>query len=153
MHIEYKPLSNVPTAETLGDSDTILVVSGGEVKKTAKSNVGGGSGGGGGMLVETEFVSLGVYDKGFVTEDDADDIVEAFTSGIPVVVHFPYDESYAGYGNVECWMTIVGYAPEDNDEHEVIEFAGNSMGSSLVSWYNQLTRTESGKFFFKIYID
>lgn len=46
MKIDFIPLANVPTVESLTDSAKVLVVDSGEVKKTAKSNIGGGGGGG-----------------------------------------------------------------------------------------------------------
>lgn len=42
MKIDFIPLANVPTVESLTDSAKVLVVDNGEVKRTAKSNIGGG---------------------------------------------------------------------------------------------------------------
>ena len=40
MKLDYIPLASVPTAESLSSSAKVLVVDGGEIKKTAKANVG-----------------------------------------------------------------------------------------------------------------
>ena len=40
MKLDYIPLASVPTAESLGASAKVLVVDDGEIKKTAKANVG-----------------------------------------------------------------------------------------------------------------
>lgn len=45
MKIDFIPLANVPTVESLTDSAKVLVIDSGEVKKTAKSNIAGGGGG------------------------------------------------------------------------------------------------------------
>lgn len=146
MHIEYKPLANVPTAETLGDTDTVLVVSAGEVKKTAKSNVGGG-GSGGGLIVECDFEQKSQYEVGYTTDLDADDIVEAYKSGASVVFHF---ETSGGFGVGEQWMTLDGYTPADA-ENEVSE----ALWFSASDWtkFTTTTRTEDGKFFMEVYVD
>lgn len=57
MKIDYIPLANVPTVESLTDSAKVLVVDNGEVKKTAVANVGGGGGGGDLTTVKVTFVN------------------------------------------------------------------------------------------------
>lgn len=52
MKLDLINMSKVPTAETVGESDKVLIESGGEIKKTAASNIGGGGGGS-----KVEFVS------------------------------------------------------------------------------------------------
>ena len=42
MLIEWKPLADVPTIESLGETAKVIVVDGGAVKQTAASNIGGG---------------------------------------------------------------------------------------------------------------
>lgn len=45
--LEFKKLSEVETAETVNEADTVLIIQSGEIKQTPKNNVGGGSSGGG----------------------------------------------------------------------------------------------------------
>lgn len=42
---EFKKLSEVETAETVNEVDTVLIVQNGEIKQTPKNNVGGAGGG------------------------------------------------------------------------------------------------------------
>ena len=44
--LEFKKLSEVETAETVNEVDTVLIVQNGEIKQTPKNNVGGAGGGG-----------------------------------------------------------------------------------------------------------
>lgn len=51
MKLDLINMSKVPTAESVGENDKVLIESGGEIKKTAASNIGGG-GGGGAVLID-----------------------------------------------------------------------------------------------------
>ena len=45
--LEFKKLSEVETAETVNEVDTVLIVQNGEIKQTPKNNLGGAGGSGG----------------------------------------------------------------------------------------------------------
>lgn len=45
--LEFKKLSDVETAETVNEEDTVLIVQNGEIKQAPKNNVGGGASSGG----------------------------------------------------------------------------------------------------------
>ena len=165
--------SELPTVSTTDNGDVLKVVSGkwakGEESKElpAVSSTDNGNvltvvegawaksapSGGGGLLVETTFVDVSQYVKGFVSDIDADDIVEAFTSGQNVVVHFPH--ALGGYIPAETYVPIAVYVPADEENYvdEAIEFPTTYPSNISISWFNGVERTEAGKFFFKIYID
>ena len=145
--------ADIPVLESFPEDSEILVNDDGEMKQVPVSALPSPSGGGG-LVVETTFTNVSEYVKGFTSDLDADDIVEAFTSGQNVIVHFPTDES--GYTSMtEQYVSVVAYVPADAEHYvaESIEFANSYPGLISISWYNQLSRTEQGKFFFHIYID
>lgn len=104
---EFVRLADVETAQEVQDTDTVLIIQGDTVKKTAKSNVGGGS-------AAVYFVtSDGQFRKGTDwgtgTEATVADIVSAYNDG-PVKVYKMYGGSFAGVGEV------VGYKMYNGSE-------------------------------------
>ena len=75
MKLDLINMSKVPTAESVGENDKVLIESGGEIKKTAASNIGGG--GDGGILAITITweegldESIGTFDKTWTEIDTA----------------------------------------------------------------------------------
>lgn len=104
---EFMRLADVETAQEVQDTDTVLIIQGNVVKKTAKSNVGGGS-------AAVYFVTSNDY---FRTGTDWDtgedvtvaDIVSAYKDG-PVKIYQMYNGSFAGVGEV------VGYKMYNGSE-------------------------------------
>lgn len=94
---EFVRLADVETAQKVQDTDTVLIIQGNTVKKTAKSNVGGGS-------AVVYFVTSDNYfktGKDWSTGKDATvaDIVSAYEDG-PVKIYQMYSGSFAGVGDV-----------------------------------------------------
>lgn len=111
---EFMRLADVETAQEVQDTDTVLIVQGNTVKKTAKTNVGGAGGGG----------SAAVY---FVTSDNSyrtgtdwstgeeatiADIISAYQDG-PVKIYEMYAGSFVGVGEV------VGYKMYNGVDHPI----------------------------------
>lgn len=113
---EFMRLADVETAQEVQDTDTVLIIQGGTVKKAAKDNVGGGG-------------SAAVYfvtsDNCFRTGTDWDageavtvaDVISAYKDG-PVKIYQMYSGSFAGVGDVvgyrmyngsECLMWVDPY--------------------------------------------
>ena len=104
---EFVRLADVETAQEVQDTDTVLIIQGNTVKKTAKSNVGGGS-------AAVYFVtSDGHFRKGTDWGTGVDvtvaDIVSAYNDG-PVKVYEMYGGSFIGVGEV------VGYKMYNGSE-------------------------------------
>ena len=97
MQIEYVPLASVPTAATVGESDKVLIESGGEIKKTAVSNIGG-----------DELPEITGSDDGKVlTVDDGSAVwATPATPASPVVV-LGLDESTGAFD--KTWGEILAY--------------------------------------------
>lgn len=71
-----------------------------------------GSGSGGTIIVETEWVDEGRYDKYYKTTMLADDIITAFISGKQIVFHTPDKE---GWVFPETYLQLIGYSyPKGN---------------------------------------
>lgn len=134
MHIEYKPLANVPTTESLGDTDTVLVVSGGEVKKTAKSNVGGGGGGDGGATFKVVTITESEGTR-FINEK-AKELYDAY----PEAPVFAYDvvDGIASWERVKMvsysaetgYVFTIGcgeYLAETDDDYPTMDTGGGGM--------------------------
>lgn len=104
---EFVRLADVETAQEVQDADTVLIIQGDTVKKTAKSNVGGGS-------AAVYFVTSNNY---FRTGTDWDageaatvaDIISAYKDG-PVKIYQMYSGAFAGVGEV------VGYRMYNGSE-------------------------------------
>ena len=94
---EFARLADVETAQEVQDTDTVLIIQGNTVKKTAKSNVGGGS-------AAVYFVrSAGHFRTGTAWGTGGDvtvaDIVSAYNDG-PVKIYKMYSGSFVGVGEV-----------------------------------------------------
>ena len=147
LQIEEGGGAALPEVSATDNGDVLTVVEG-EWAKAAPA--------GGGLVVETEFLDLGQYEKGMATIMDADDIVAAIKNGTRVVVHFveTSETTTTSYGICDAYMVVVGYTEDDpNYDGEYISFASDGLGHNLLNWYNQLERTEDNKFLFRIYID
>ena len=98
---EFMRLADVETAQKVWDTDSVLIVQGKKVKKTAKKNVGGAGGGGSAAVY---FVTSNNY---FRTGTDwstgeaatISDIVSAYQDG-PVKIYEMYGGSFVGVGEV-----------------------------------------------------
>lgn len=104
---EFVRLADVETAQEVQDTDTVLIIQGNTVKKTAKSNVGGGS-------AAVYFVTSGGYfrkgtDWGTGVDVTVADIVSAYNDG-PVKIYKMYSGEFAGVGE------IVGYKMYNGSE-------------------------------------
>ena len=98
---EFMRLADVETAQEVQDTDTVLIVQGNTVKKTAKTNVGGAGGGGSAAVY---FVTSNNYfrtgtDWSTGTEATIADIVSAYQNG-PVRIYEMYGGSFVGVGEV-----------------------------------------------------
>ena len=107
---EFARLADVETAQEVQDTDTVLIIQGGAIKKTAKSNVGGGS-------AAVYFVTSDNYfrtgtDWGTGADVTVADIVSAYKDG-PVKIYKMYNGSFAGVGEV------VGYKMYNGSERPV----------------------------------
>lgn len=94
---EFMRLADVETAQEVQDTDTVLIVQGNTVKKTAKTNVGGGS-------AAVYFVTSDDYFRtgtDWSTGEEATiaDIVSAYQDG-PVKIYEMYGGSFVGVGEV-----------------------------------------------------
>lgn len=94
---KFVRLADVETAQEVQDTDTVLIIQGDTVKKTAKSNVGGGS-------AAAYFVTSNNYfrtgtDWYTGTEATVADIVSAYNDG-PVKIYKMYSGEFAGVGEV-----------------------------------------------------
>ena len=94
---EFMRLADVETAQKVEDTDSVLIVHGNTVKKTAKKNVGGGS-------AAVYFVTSNNYfrtgtDWSTGTEATIADIVSAYQNG-PVRIYEMYGGSFVGVGEV-----------------------------------------------------
>ena len=104
---EFVRLADVETAQEVQDTDTVLIIQGNTVKKTAKSNVGGGS-------AAVYFVTSDGYfrtgtDWGTGGDVTVADIVSAYNDG-PVKIYKMYSGEFAGVGEV------VGYKMYNGSE-------------------------------------
>lgn len=104
---EFVRLADVETAQEVQDTDTVLIIQGNTVKKTAKSNVGGGS-------AAVYFVTSDGHfrtgtDWGTGVDVTVADIVSAYNDG-PVKVYEMYGGSFVGVGEV------VGYKMYNGSE-------------------------------------
>ena len=104
---EFARLADVETAQEVQDTDTVLIIQGNTVKKTAKSNVGGGS-------AAVYFVTSDGYfrtgtDWGTGGDVTVADIVSAYNDG-PVKIYKMYGGEFAGVGE------IVGYKMYNGSE-------------------------------------
>ena len=104
---EFVRLADVETAQEVQDTDTVLIIQGDMVKKTAKSNVGGGS-------AAVYFVTSDGHfrtgtDWGTGVDVTVADIVSAYNDG-PVKVYEMYGGSFVGVGEV------VGYKMYNGSE-------------------------------------
>ena len=107
---EFMRLADVETAQEVQDTDTVLIIQGDAVKKTAKSNVGGGS-------AAVYFVTSDNYfrtgtDWGAGEAATVADIISAYKDG-PVKIYKMYNGSFAGVGEV------VGYKMYNGSERPV----------------------------------
>lgn len=104
---EFVRLADVETAQEVQDTDTVLIIQGDTVKKTAKSNVGGGS-------AAVYFVTSDDYfrtgtDWGTGGDVAVADIVSAYKDG-PVKIYKMYGGAFVGVGEV------VGYKMYNGSE-------------------------------------
>lgn len=104
---EFARLADVETAQEVQDTDTVLIIQGNTVKKTAKSNVGGGS-------AAVYFVTSDGHfrtgtDWGTGGDVTVADIVSAYNDG-PVKIYEMYGGSFVGVGEV------VGYKMYNGSE-------------------------------------
>lgn len=112
---------------------------------------GGGQGGNGGMVFDLNFVA---DDRGFVSDDNASTIIDAYKAGTHVVLHFVASAESATYSYpVDGYFPIVGYSPADADNSidEKIElpYAAQNYGVGLSS----CVVDANGKLFCEIYMD
>ena len=116
MAYEFKRLSEVPDAEEVQDTDSVLIVQNDEVKKTAKENVI--PSGQGGIELGTVYFTLsggslrtGIdWDTG--SDASTEDVVTAYKENI-VKIFYMYDGSLSGVGNV------VGYTMYNGSEFPI----------------------------------
>lgn len=108
---EFMRLADVETAQEVQGTDTILIIQGNTVKKTAKSNVGGGGSSAVYFVTSNNFFRTGTdWDTG---EDvTVSDIVSAYNEG-PVKIYEMYSGSFVGVGEV------VGYKMYNGSEQVV----------------------------------
>lgn len=104
---EFVRLADVETAQEVQDTDTVLIIQGDTVKKTAKSNVGGGS-------AAVYFVTSDDYfrtgtDWGTGKDVAVANIVSAYRDG-PVKIYTMYGGTFVGVGEV------VGYKMYNGSE-------------------------------------
>lgn len=146
-HLQIEePVAELPVV-TADDNGDVLTVVEGAWAKSAPS-------GGGGLLVETTFVDVSEYVKGFKSNISADDIIDAIKSGNSVVVHLPKKEECSVFN--DTWASLVCYQPAIAGEYpvaEVFEFASPASGNTVLNWLTTPVRTEDGKVLFPIYID
>lgn len=117
---EFMRLADVETAQEVQDTDTVLIVQGNTVKKTAKTNVGGAGGGGSAAVY---FVTSDGYfktgtDWGTGGDVTVADIVSAYNDG-PVKIYKMYSGEFAGVGE------IVGYKMYNGVERLIWMNPGN----------------------------
>ena len=115
---EFVRLADVETAQEVQDTDTVLIIQGNTVKKTAKSNVGGGSAAVYFVTSDKHFRTGTDWNTG--TEATVADIVSAYNDG-PVKIYEMYAGSFAGVGEV------VGYKMYNGSER-LIWMNPNSRG-------------------------
>ena len=94
---EFVRLADVETAQEVQDTDTVLIIQGDTVKKTAKSNVGGGSAAVYFVTSDNHFRTGNDWNTG--TEATVADIVSAYNDG-PVKIYKMYSGEFAGVGEV-----------------------------------------------------
>ena len=104
---EFVRLADVEIAQEVQDTDTVLIIQGGTVKKTAKSNVGGGSAAVYFVTSDNHFRTGTDWNTG--TEATVADIVSAYNDG-PVKIYEMYGGSFVGVGEV------VGYKMYNGSE-------------------------------------
>ena len=98
---EFMRLADVETAQEVQDTDTVLIVQGNTVKKTAKTNVGGAVGGGSAAVyfVTSDGSFRTGTDWGTGVDVTVADIVSAYNDG-PVKIYEMYGGSFVGVGEV-----------------------------------------------------
>lgn len=114
---EFMRLADVETAQKVRDTDSVLIVQGKKVKKTAKKNIGGAGGAGGGGSAVVYFVTSNNYfrtgtDWSTGLEATISDIVSAYQNG-PVKIYEMYGGSFVGVGDV------VGYKMYNGAEQPI----------------------------------
>lgn len=93
---EMKRLVDVETVETVSDEASVLIVQDGEVKQTAKTNVGGG--GGGVSAPICFYVSGHLYlDETFINAVDVETVVEAYFAGNAYVMSDSMPQKVTGF--------------------------------------------------------
>lgn len=105
---EFARLADVETAQEVQDTDTVLIIQGDTVKKTAKSNVGGGSAAVYFVTSDYSFRTGTNWDAGEAVT--VADVISAYKDG-PVKIYQMYNGSFAGVGEV------VGYRMYNGSEH------------------------------------
>ena len=104
MRLDLIPLSGVPTAESVGESDKVLINSGGTIKQTAASNVSGGGGG-------DSIVFIGCNDETGTMNSTWQEIYDNFADGKIMFVRSHGDWGYA--------VSIVASAVIDDGSYKV----------------------------------
>lgn len=122
MSYVFKPLSEVNSVDNVQDSDTVLIIQDGEVKQTAKDNVGG--------VGVVYFVTSGDYIRNgsnWATGTDAtvDDIVAAYEKG-HVRIFRMYNGDLTNVSNIAGYRMYNGTKRPyyyDGDSNEYIELS------------------------------
>ena len=124
----------------------------GEINANELYLVAGDSGGG--LVVQTEYYDGGQYRKGFKSDVDADDIVDAFKAGKTVRFHIPHT-NYTPYGTVdEQWLTLINYTDEYGSQWGNPEERYEFYYKNVMSWSNDgVYRTQDGKLVLIVYDD
>lgn len=101
------------------------------------------------MVFDAHFVNDGNF-AGFISDDNAEDILEAYKTGKHVVVHFINNEDSYVYGfREEAYYSLIAYIEEDelSGEDEIIgfDFSNFGYGPHLANAY-----VNNGKIYFDL---
>lgn len=106
------------------------------------------SGGGGTIIVESEWVDEGRYDKYFKTIMTADDIVAAFTSGQRILFHVIRNEG--GYRYPDTYIEMLGHMDSLPESHIDEKF---EIPRDQITVITRAERTQDGYIALRPYID